>query len=204
LSLDSTPFLLLFYLAGLFEIPVCPKGFLLWPLVGTERVGSSPLAPGWYKESLICIIFYFFISHVVISFWRYDNWKYNLLIYLFIILLLFYIILWGRLSDSEYRVRAFSRHSPRALSPREVEFSKCTQGIGARLYENPKFISWVRIHARLGKSQVRGPIMCPLEDGLIICNWDILLGCFDLVPYIYIIPTYFMYRVPLSSHNSRF
>jgi hypothetical protein len=34
------------------------------------------------------------------------------------------IILWGGSSDSEYRVRAFSRHSPRALSLREAEFSQ--------------------------------------------------------------------------------
>jgi hypothetical protein len=76
-------------------------------------------------------------------------------------------------SDSEYRVRAFSRHSPRALSAREVEFSQGIQGIGARLLENPKFVSWARIRARLGKSQVQGPITCPLVDGLMICNWVI-------------------------------
>jgi hypothetical protein len=73
---------ILYYLAGLFRIPVCLNGFLLWPLVGTEKVRSSHLAPGWYRESLICIIFRFIISRVVISFWRYGNWKYNLLILL--------------------------------------------------------------------------------------------------------------------------
>jgi hypothetical protein len=32
-------FIILFYLADLFEISVCPKGFLLWPLIDTEKVG---------------------------------------------------------------------------------------------------------------------------------------------------------------------
>jgi hypothetical protein len=54
-------FIMLFYLAGLFEILICPKGFF-------------SLAPGWYKEALICYYFYFIISRVVNSFWRYDNW----------------------------------------------------------------------------------------------------------------------------------
>jgi hypothetical protein len=49
--------------------------------------------------------------------------------------------MWGGSSVSEYRVRAFSRHSPRALSLREAEFSQGIQGIGARLLENPKFVS---------------------------------------------------------------
>jgi hypothetical protein len=31
-------FMILFYLASLFRILVCPKGFLLWPLIGTEKV----------------------------------------------------------------------------------------------------------------------------------------------------------------------
>jgi hypothetical protein len=45
--------LLYYYLAGLFEILIYPKGFLLWPLIGTEKVRNSPLAPGWYRESSI-------------------------------------------------------------------------------------------------------------------------------------------------------
>jgi hypothetical protein len=49
------------------------EGFLLWPLDGTEKVGNSHLALGWYRESHICIIFRFIISRVVISFWRYGN-----------------------------------------------------------------------------------------------------------------------------------
>jgi hypothetical protein len=53
-------FIILFYLAGLFRILICPKGFLFWPLVGTEKIRSFLLAPGWYRESLICIIFWFF------------------------------------------------------------------------------------------------------------------------------------------------
>jgi hypothetical protein len=35
----------------------------------------------------------------------------------------------------------FSRHSPSALSPREAKFFQGIKGIGARLLENPKFIS---------------------------------------------------------------
>jgi hypothetical protein len=88
------------------------------------------------------------------------------------------IILWGGSSDSEYRVRAFNHHPPRALSLREAEFSQGIQGIGARLLENPKFVSWARIRARLGKSQVQGPITCPLVDGLMICNWVISIRVF--------------------------
>jgi hypothetical protein len=33
-------------------------------------------------------------------------------------------------------------------------FSQGIQGIGARLLKNPKFVSWARIRARLGKSRV--------------------------------------------------
>jgi hypothetical protein len=72
-------------------------------------------------------------------------------------------------------VHVFSRHSPRVLSLREAEFFQSIQGIGARLLENPKFISWARIRARLGKSQVQDPITCPLVDGLMICNWVIYI-----------------------------
>jgi hypothetical protein len=71
--MDSTPFIILFYLADLFEISVCPKGFLLWPLVGTEKVENSRLASGWYREAPIYYYIYFVIARVVISFWRYDN-----------------------------------------------------------------------------------------------------------------------------------
>jgi hypothetical protein len=38
-------FIILFYLAGLFRFMVCPKGFLLWPLVGTEKVGMRSSGP---------------------------------------------------------------------------------------------------------------------------------------------------------------
>jgi hypothetical protein len=54
-------FIILFYLAGLFEISECLKGFLLWPLVGTEKDKNSPLAPGWYREALICYYIHFVI-----------------------------------------------------------------------------------------------------------------------------------------------
>jgi hypothetical protein len=53
--------LLYYYLSGLLEILIGPKSFLLWPLVGTEKVGSSHLAPGWYRESPICYYIIFFI-----------------------------------------------------------------------------------------------------------------------------------------------
>jgi hypothetical protein len=126
------------------------------------------------------------------------------------------IILWGGSSDSEYRVHAFSRHSPRALSPREAEFSQGIQGIGVSLLEKPKFVSWVRIRACLGKSQVQGPITCPLVDGLMICNWVIYIyGCFkSRTLYIYIFIIYyiiihiFLYFGVIchcmSSHHSEF
>jgi hypothetical protein len=61
-------FIILFYLVGLFEISVCPKGFLFWPLVGTEKVGKSPLALGWYREVPICYYICFVISQVDNSF----------------------------------------------------------------------------------------------------------------------------------------
>jgi hypothetical protein len=60
LSVFSVGGHILFY-SGLFKILIYLKGFLLWLMVGTEKVGSSPLTPGWYKESLICYYFYFFI-----------------------------------------------------------------------------------------------------------------------------------------------
>jgi hypothetical protein len=72
-------FIILFYLSGLFEILVCPKGFLLWPLVSTEKVGNSPLSPGWYREAHICYYICFIISQVVISFWRYGNWSHTII-----------------------------------------------------------------------------------------------------------------------------
>jgi hypothetical protein len=106
-------------------------------------------------------------------------------------------------SDSEYQVRAFSRHSPRALSPREPEFSQGIQGIGARLLENPKFVCWTRICARLGKSQVQGPTTYPLVDRLMICNWVIYIRVFEFfVLYILyiIISTDFLFWVYLSCH----
>jgi hypothetical protein len=74
-------FIILFYLADLFEISVCPKGFLLWPLVGTEKVDNTLLAPDWYKETLICYHIHFVISRIINSFWRYDNWSHTIFIY---------------------------------------------------------------------------------------------------------------------------
>jgi hypothetical protein len=108
-------FIILFYLASLFEISVCPKGFLLWPLVGKEKVGNSPLAPDWYKEVPIYYYICFVISQVVNSFWRYGNWSHTISIY-------FHFIRWiTRFNKSEYVF--LHAHSPRALSPREPELS---------------------------------------------------------------------------------
>jgi hypothetical protein len=59
-------FIILFYLAGLFEISVYPKGFLLWPLVGT-------------KSLFFVIIFNFIISRIINLFWWYGNWSHTLI-----------------------------------------------------------------------------------------------------------------------------
>jgi hypothetical protein len=37
---------LYYYLADLFEISIRLKGFLFWPMVGVEKVGTSVLAIG--------------------------------------------------------------------------------------------------------------------------------------------------------------
>jgi hypothetical protein len=54
-------FIILFYLAGLFEILVYPKSFFLWHLVGTKKVENSPLASDWYREAPI----YYYICFVI-------------------------------------------------------------------------------------------------------------------------------------------
>jgi hypothetical protein len=90
------------------------------------------------------------------------------------------------------------------LSLREAEFSQGIQGIGVRFLENPKFVSLARIRARLGKSQVQGPITCPLVDGPMICNWVIYIRVFEFVVlyilYYIIISTDFLFWVYLSLH----
>jgi hypothetical protein len=53
--------IILFYLSGLFRILVCPKGFLLWPLVGTEKVGMRSSGPSGYSVGSHLYIFYFVI-----------------------------------------------------------------------------------------------------------------------------------------------
>jgi hypothetical protein len=69
---------------------------LLWPLVGTEKVGNSHLTPSSYIEALICYYICFVISRVVNSFWRYGNWSHTISIY-------FYFIRWIiRFSKPEY------------------------------------------------------------------------------------------------------
>jgi hypothetical protein len=45
----------------------------LWPLIGTEKVRSSPFAHGWYRGSLILFIYPFLILQIVISLLRYGN-----------------------------------------------------------------------------------------------------------------------------------
>jgi hypothetical protein len=108
-------FIILFYLVGIFEISVCPKGLLIWPLVGTEKVGNSPLAPKWYKEAPICYYIRFVISHVDNSFWRQRNWSHTISIY-------FYFVRWIiRFSKPEYVF--LHDHSPNALSPRKTKLS---------------------------------------------------------------------------------
>jgi hypothetical protein len=106
--------LLYYYLADLFEILTCPKSFLLCPLVGTEKVGSSLLTPDWYKESIIC---YYIISllRIFISLHQYGIWGHTLIH-------LFYIVRYiTRFRWSEYVLLAV--HSPRMLSPQEPKFS---------------------------------------------------------------------------------
>jgi hypothetical protein len=88
--------------------------------------------------------------------------------------------------------------------PGRLNFSHGIQGIGARLLENPKFVSWARIRARLGKSQFQGPITCPLVDGLMICNWVIYIRVFEFfvlyILYYFSISIYFLFRVYLPFH----
>jgi hypothetical protein len=74
-------FIILFYLAGLFKILVCPKGFFLWPIIDTEKVKNSPLAPGWYKEAPICYYICFVILRVDNFFWRYGNKSHTISVY---------------------------------------------------------------------------------------------------------------------------
>jgi hypothetical protein len=126
------------------------------------------LAPGWYRESLICIIFYFVISWVVILFillfcevdHQIQNTEYVFLV----------VTLLGR-----YRTgRPNFPRVYRALTPANSK--------------NPKFVSWARIRARLGKSQVQVPITCSLVDGLMIYNWNMLFQVFQSCTlYMYII-----------------
>jgi hypothetical protein len=53
--------IILFYLSGLFRIMVCPKGFLLWPLVGTEKVGMRSSGLSGYSVGSHLYIFGFVI-----------------------------------------------------------------------------------------------------------------------------------------------
>jgi hypothetical protein len=52
-------FIILFSLANLFEISVCLKGFLLWPLVGTERLSF-----------VIIFIFSFADCYLILAIWQ--------------------------------------------------------------------------------------------------------------------------------------
>jgi hypothetical protein len=53
--------IILFYLAGLFRILVCPKSFLLLPLVSTEKVGMRSSSPSRYSIGSNLYIFRFVI-----------------------------------------------------------------------------------------------------------------------------------------------
>jgi hypothetical protein len=56
----------------------------------------------------------------------------------------------------------------------------------------------------VGKSQVQGPITCPLVDGLMICNWVIYIRVVEFfvlyILYYISISTEFLFRVYLSFH----
>jgi hypothetical protein len=73
LSYEFFSILLYYYLADLLEISIYLKGFLVWPLVGTEKVMSSPLTPNWYTKSLILLLYpfsHFTNSYLLISIWK--------------------------------------------------------------------------------------------------------------------------------------
>jgi hypothetical protein len=53
--------IILFYLSGLFRILICPKGFLLWPLVGTETVEMRSSGLSRYSVGSHLYIFQFII-----------------------------------------------------------------------------------------------------------------------------------------------
>jgi hypothetical protein len=88
-------FIILFYLAGLFEISVCPKDFLLWPLVGTKKVGIQSSSPLWYSigfHLLLYFVLWFMGSQLLLAIWQLKSYSYSV-----------WFILWGRLSDSTDR-----------------------------------------------------------------------------------------------------
>jgi hypothetical protein len=53
--------IILFYLFSLFRILVCPKSFLLWPLIGTEKVGMRSSGLSGYSVGSHLYIFWFII-----------------------------------------------------------------------------------------------------------------------------------------------
>jgi hypothetical protein len=53
--------IILFYLSGLFRILVCPKGFLLWALIGTEKVGMRSSGLSGYSVGSHLYILHFVI-----------------------------------------------------------------------------------------------------------------------------------------------
>jgi hypothetical protein len=130
--------IILFYLSGLFKILVCPKGFLLWPLVGTEKIemrsaglseysvgshlfifcfdtftGCSPLTLSWYSiGSHLFLICQFTGSYLLLTIWQLKTY----------LSIFFHFIRWIiRFSRPEYV--PLHAHSTRALSPREPELS---------------------------------------------------------------------------------
>jgi hypothetical protein len=51
--------IILLYLSGLFRILVLSEGFLLWPLVGTEKVGMRSAGLSGYSVGSHLFIFHF-------------------------------------------------------------------------------------------------------------------------------------------------
>jgi hypothetical protein len=98
-------FIILFYLAGLFEISVCPKSFLLWPLIGTEKVGMRSSGPQWYSVAshlLLYSVLCFTGSQLLLAIWQLKSYSISV-----------WFILWGRLPDSANQSMCFiAIHSP--------------------------------------------------------------------------------------------
>jgi hypothetical protein len=99
--------IILFYLSSLFRILICLKVFLLWPLVGTEKVGMwsswfsgysvgshlyifhfviftgcGPLTLGWYNVgSYLFPICQFMGSYLILAIWQLNTYYICLLLF---------------------------------------------------------------------------------------------------------------------------